>query len=235
MNRRPLFLPVSIDDIEEFAVTVGRCGRFLHAGVLYRVSDHEVQMLHLTVEGKVESIPPDDHFCWAIPRLHASDVVHADLLRQLSVLCAAVAASGQQLYYGFRYAPSTFSTTDGTLTLGGKAIGLTCSTFVMCICNSLNIRLLDGPWQIRAEDIPLREKILEYLKNNQHHYGIPAHIIQQNEVDASDIHCMRYSPGDVLSAGIAVSVPISFQVACDLGIDAIAWVDDMKSIVDRRP
>jgi hypothetical protein len=98
----------------------------------------------------------------------------------------------------------TFGSGNAFILNDGKAVGLTCSTFIMVVFQRFDDRLIaEETWQPRKEDAEWKESVLRYMREDN---TIPfAHIqkIEQEEV------VYRFKPEEVVSS------PLSFPNVAD--------------------
>ena len=224
-------LPVSLADIDEIAIALGRTGaqrQYLHSGIFYRNRGKEIAFLELIIDGTIRSGTPDQcratRFIWSL-----APVDDQFRREQLATLCELIAVNGQRVPYGFKHVDATFSLANGSLVIAGNPIGLTCATLVLAVFASHRIELIDtSTWQLRDADTKWQQQMIEEMRNNPH-WGVPAGEIDLNE---SDVPCLRYSPDDIMGAALAGQIPASFETATRLGGAAIQALDAMWKYLD---
>lgn len=218
---RPLFLPVSFNDIEEAAVAIAWMGRRLHAGIIYRSESGARLMFDLRLDGTFGNDPPKPKFAWVVPN------VEPELLHQIAILCEVIAEEPQPpCVYQIKYAPSAFTADGNSVSFGDGCRGLTCATLVLSIFHSVSIDLVDyDSWEFRQEDEQWEKEFVGDL------YGIAADVAQRN---ADDIPCLRYSPTDVIAACRSDAPPITFSQANEQTEEVMAWAADLRDVVRKR-
>jgi hypothetical protein len=223
---RPLFLPVSFDDIEEAAVAIAWMGRRLHAGIIYRSESGARLLLDLGIDGTIGNDRPKPKFAWAVPD------VEPELLHQIAVLCEVIAEEPQPpCVYQIKYAPSSFTVDGDSISFGDGCRGLTCATLVLSIFHSVSIDLIDyNGWELRPDDERWENELVDDIQQGRV-YGIDADAAQLN---ADDIPCLRYSPTDVIAACRADTLPITFSQANEQTEEIKAWAGDLRDVVRKR-
>lgn len=121
-------------------------GGNLHAGLLYKLGK-EVRVLHLGWENDLKNT-------WRWPRLWAAPDLKSQRSFALSALCTRIWKKFEKdktMPYGLGFYQSTF--TDTGLRLNGKAVGLSCATFILAVFNKLGLALVEEEtWPVRQEN-----------------------------------------------------------------------------------
>lgn len=140
------------------AVCIGKENQSFHCGLLYKIQNGKSSrsfMIHLTLPNTVvnEDVLPLSNrrkYFWdkfiGIPN---------ETLMLLATKCETIFNSNNQsgINYGLIYDKDSQFDIAGNLVLGKKADGLTCSTFVLAVLNSVGIKLIDETkWPILRDD-----------------------------------------------------------------------------------
>jgi hypothetical protein len=231
MNDAPLVLPMPIDDIDHIAVAFGRSVRpFIHSGIIYRDDRDSLLFLDLDLKGDISSDSLEakraTRFAWTIP-IGVSGIT----LEQIASLCQYLAEIKPRVPYGFKYTPSVFRTEAGSIqfSTSGDSFGLTCATFVLCVFESHNVRLLkENEWDCRVDDENWQSAVYELMRNNGETFGIPQTEIDRNQ---GDIPCIRFRPQEVIAACRSREIPLGFHEAELLGNECLASLNAMHSVL----
>lgn len=189
----------------------------LHTGVLYRESESESAVLHLAWEDRLEIKWEGHNGPW--DRLWAAPRVEPERLMAIAGRCRQirkrVQKRGGKMRYAMRFSQSTFSHT-GELLLGEGAKGLTCSTFVLAVFNSMGIKLVDeATW-------PVRKEADQAYIDSVRRFATPANLaLLQSEVDSG---VKRIQPAEVIGA-CAYPPSASFEQAQEGAQRALAKLD----------
>jgi hypothetical protein len=185
----------TLDDVTSFASQSHRAAAVmcrtqygnLHAGIVHRTGDGEVEFLHL---GWQDTLSKEWTWCtlWAAPD------VESERLVSVAGMCRLVWArflASQTFPYALRFSGTTFSVT-GQLVLGEGAQGLTCATFVLAVFKSVGVSLVDeSDWPVRPED---DRRFLETVRS----FAAPNHFaLLQAEVNNGVV---RIRPEEVIGA-----------------------------------
>lgn len=179
----------------------------LHVGLLYK-RNGQVRVLHLAWDNDLQDEWTWERL-WAVPEAEPEKLflVGAWCQRILNRFRAQKRAKHESpLPYGFRFDQSRFTETG--LRLGSKAIGLTCSTFVLAILNAVGVQLVDeNSWPIRTtEDIAFLENLTVLQRPDM--AKLKASLM--SEVLEG---CPRIRPEELVAA-CATAPPVMF-VACE--------------------
>lgn len=186
----------------------------IHAGVLYKDPGEAHRLLHLAFHALVANDTlPDARFVYYWARLP----LDADRAAALSGFCRRVAKRSPPIPYGIVYEGGRLAE-DGTAELSGKAVGLTCATFVLSVFKSAGLDLLNlGTWPVRKDDVVWHEHIVKMLNDvrNRHPDRISENHIM---AVAQESGCARFRPEEV-AAACGLRWPVSF---CDVELEGMA-------------
>ena len=225
---RRLYFPESSDksEIRDVAVAIADLDR-THCGIFYRTAAGDLFLLHLcwhTILRKHSADEIGDRgFVWVVPRFLPEQAV------QIAELCELIWRCRPDIPYALRHSElSMFSLLDGNFNLGSGSHGLTCATFVLAVCRSVGVSLLDlADWRERGTDVPFQEYVVSELAKSPGHREHAA-------VVASEIGCLRYRPEEVAGACMFDFYPIGFRAAERSGIALLAEIDEYYSCTGRR-
>lgn len=202
------------------AICVTDVGRQLvHAGVLHWESNEAPQLLHLAFHAWVANdVLPDPRFKLFWSELPLGD----DAAAAVAGFCRRVARRPPQIKYGIVYEGGRLAA-DGEAILAGRAVGLTCATFVLALLGTFNHHLLAlESWPSRPEDDSWHQHIISMLMDwQQRRPGL----VTDEHIDAvrRERGCRRYRPEEVAAAAKA-SWPADFRAVDALGQQARAFV-----------
>jgi hypothetical protein len=186
----------------------------LHAGIAFKLSDGEVQVLHLAMHYKLRTSEWGG-WCYAMPH-PTLDIL--DLILVAS-FCGMIKTRRPRIPYGLRFKRSSFDD-DGKFTPGSDESGLTCASFVIAVFDWATIPLVLGDaWQARADDAAAQAKLVTVLRE----YGdaAPEHI----EAVEREVGCIRIRPEEVAGATTTESRPVNFVDAERIGREVLAEFD----------
>jgi hypothetical protein len=188
---------------EEFAAALPQAGvgvaltlnriHGTHVALVYRVQG-AIIFCHLAGPYDLRSDPPSTRYLWEVaalaPRKHE---IFGSYLRLVAT------NNSDQIPYGFGYNGSYFDENGVFAKADEPGAGLTCSTFIMAIYQSLEIPLLvEDSWAKRPEDEAERQRIMEALQ------------AARPGLDLSTmtpfLEGVRFKPGEV-AAGVIVAPP----------------------------
>ncbi|WP_144435578.1 hypothetical protein [Roseovarius atlanticus] len=164
-----------------------------HCGLLYRLDDGEVRMLHLAFHFDLRDDEWRPDYCCA--------PVGFELENQLVVaaFANAVANAEPNVPYGFDANGMVFDRSSGELLEAPAGKGLTCATFVLALLRTLGFEPLDeASWPVRDDDEEWQAKILELMKANDANED---HI----EAVTRNGQSKRFRPEEVVGASITDS------------------------------
>ncbi len=113
--------------------------------------------------------------------------------------------------YAFRYTSKTrINPATGEMQLE-DGLGLSCSTFVLAVFQSVEITLVKiDTWRSRADDVVRHEALLQKMRAGIPGFAPPApadHIVLVEK----EVHCMRVRPEEVAAAGLFDDFPVAFE------------------------
>jgi len=182
-----------------------------HTGIIYKdVDEGSISILHLAFHIKLindefgalntESNLWTDSDFWVIPIEFESS-----FQRALSAYCSNILTRNELLMkesfdkgimYGLLSGDSKF-VEDGTLILGKDCSGLSCSSFVIAVFNSIGIRLVDmSKWPSRQSDIAHHTLLLSWLKGPCMQLGHMDHFARVEK----EVGCPRVRPSEATAA-----------------------------------
>jgi hypothetical protein len=201
MEYRVLRLPGS--DATGLEVAVALClvpPDSAHSGVLHRDTDGRLMLLHLAWDNQLieESFVHD--YAWVAPRLLPEE---ADEVRNV---CRDVARRKPKIHFSFRLDVEAVLDRDtGVLVSTHAPHGLTCSSFVLAIFNSAEVRLVDlEGWPLRAKDCERYKYFYHLLKK----FGADDNHLANIE---SDVETLRVRPEEVAAACECERLPANFS------------------------
>jgi hypothetical protein len=113
--------------------------------------------------------------------------------------------------YAFRHGnANSFGRAAGELMLV-DGLGLTCSTFVLTVFQSVGVPLLsfDG-WKMREGDNARHETLLEKMRNGIPEFGIPPAQAEHVERVQSELPCVRVRPEEAAATALCNDHPFTF-------------------------
>ncbi len=199
-----------------FAIAVGYFGDFTHSSIIYKWGDL-IKTLDFYV-GKIRS-----HLSYGdlghndfIFVKYNKDSITDDFAIQVPSLCELVIEKNSLLNFGITYNNSKFDN-QGNLIMQQGDFGLTCSTFILSIFESVGINLIDySTWQDRKEDMDWQKNILDFFieKNTADPIKYPTEIVDHIK---SNIGCFRFRPEEVASSTSGEIIPSNFEFCSDFG------------------
>ena len=113
--------------------------------------------------------------------------------------------------YAFRYTnKARINRATGEVQLV-DGLGMSCSTFVLAVFQSVEIRLVDmATWKARADDITRHEQLLQKMRDGIPDFADPAppaHIA----LVARETTCLRVRPEEVAATGMINDLPATFE------------------------
>lgn len=175
-----------------------------HTGVLYRLWDNgPLFLLHLEMDRQLTNELFEGGYAWVVPELLPEE--ENDIAATCRILWKKLPAISNSFRYGFPYDPDAYiDKVSGYPVSIIAPHGLTCSTFVLAIFRSSNVRLVDmTDWKHRPEDEQWYRRLVAYMRSN----GVEeAHLrLIQGDVDA-----LRVRPHEVAGACLEKDLPANF-------------------------
>lgn len=164
---------------------------------------------------------------WAALRLEEEDELEI-LVRTCEIVRARYAGTGNRqrgLPYAVRYEGGAFDAEGNLQLVSARGRGLTCATFVLALCERINLRLLDlATWPTdRAGDAAWHEAIVKELERDIAKRGNHPEDLDHLEAVRRERPCARYRPEEVV-AGVFLREehPVPFLTAEPLGAQIAA-------------
>jgi hypothetical protein len=199
------------DDVPALAIFIMPTDEGTHTGILHR--DHgNLFILDLLWHRQLRSIK----YQKAVPACVIPGL-DPDEINDLTAMCRLIHSRhkdrhlGYNIPYAFRHGNNDrFNKGTGELMLL-DGLGLTCSTFVLTVFESVYLPLIDfDTWQNREDDNIRHTRLLDMMRN-----GIPAFKIPPAEpahvsAVAAELPCVRVRPEEVTAAGMSDSRSVDF-------------------------
>jgi hypothetical protein len=171
-----------------------------HVALVYRVQG-VVMFCHLAAPFDLRNHPPSLRYIWEVAAL-------SPRLREIvgSYLRLVAANNPNTIPYGFGYSGSYFNENGVFIKANEPGAGLTCSTFIMAIYQSLEIPLLvEDSWAKRPEDAVERQRIIEALQEAKPGLDL--------STMTPFLEGVRFKPEEVAAGVIAAPPAIRFDAA----------------------
>lgn len=181
-----------------------------HAGIVYLTSVEGHRLLHLAFHHQLERTAPPDSGVFANVDLPARLTPYF-----LMLLDKLEPANRRSINYALGYDGTVrFDVGDGHIVLGPSCIGLTCSTFILAVFDSVGFPLVEiETWVRRPDDAAVRTALLALLQRREDAGRIERGYTAK--VRAESERCTRVRPEDVLAAVIAPNPPHPLSVIAD--------------------
>src|SRR5207244_3387276 len=126
--------------------------------------------------------------------------------------------------YAFRHCNNDrFNSQTGELMLG-DGLGLTCSTFVLTVFESVYLPLIDfNGWEIRAEVNARHHQLLQDMRTGFPQYGIPTAEPEHVAAVTAELSCIRVRPEESAAAAMFSYRSVGFREAACGG----RWIIEM--------
>ena len=180
-----------------------------HVGLAYQVDDEgtQLKLLHLAFHNDLRNDPlnisTESRYFLLIPHLHPTR------LEFLATRCRQVAKRRPDLPYGFRLQRDAIFNDQGEYLVKDDR-GLTCSSFVIVLCRSAQIHLVnEATWVPRQVDVKRHESLLQFLQG----VASPEWVRKI----AEDVRTIRVRPEETAGACLSNTLPVSFAEAESLG------------------
>lgn len=180
----------------------------LHSGLMYRTRRRGVEHIAFLHLGWNNYLFQDwqDHRLWAIPPVDPA------VLRSVAGMCRRVLRAhqdGSNVPYFLRYQGSYFDG-QGRLCLTPGARGLTCSTFVLAMFQSVQCQIVDEEsWPFRHDgDLQFLLWLSAQFDQGSAHLDHVRAMYNQTDPSVRRIH-----PQEVLGACTASALPVDFDTA----------------------
>jgi hypothetical protein len=201
-------------NVPEIAIFVMRTDDGMHTGILHR-SHGTLFVLDLLWHRRLRSGPCQRVEACVIPDLDPDEI------NDVTAMCRLIHARHHDpdpsrrysIPYAFRHGKNDrFNNRTGELMLV-DGLGLTCSTFVLTVFESVYLPLINfDTWENRPDDNERHQRLLDMMRN-----GIPP-MIPPAEPEhvaavAAQLPCIRVRPEEVAAAGMSDSRSIEFRRA----------------------
>ena len=190
----------------DVAVVAMRGAIRTHAGIVYLTAAEGHRFLHLRFHHDLERTAPPTAGLFANVDLPSRLTPHL-----LMLLEKLEPANRRSINYALRYDGTVrFDVDDGHIVLGTACIGLTCSTFVLAVFDSIGFPLVEvESWVERPDDAEVRAALLALLQGREDAGHIDHGYTAKVRAEAE--HCTRVRPEDVLAAVIEPEPPHQFD------------------------
>lgn len=199
----------SISEVEFVAIAIKSVGNAQrHVGILHRVSNKSVQLLHLAWHQDLQNSPPPTDYHWV------DLAINARRLKHVAARCRQVfRANPDGLPYAFSSPNDCFDNHTGAYLLGSTQLGLTCASFVLAVFRTAGIQLIDDTsWPIsRDGDHEWREHILSMLEHGIPSLGIRPAPVEHVDAVRSGFGSVRIRPEEVAGSGAVRQLPADFH------------------------
>lgn len=201
--------------VPELAIFIMCTDDGTHTGILHR--DHgTLFVLDLLWHRRLRSCACKEIQASVVPDLDPDEI--NDVTAMCRLIHRRNANPDPQLRLGIPYAfrhgnNDRFNAATGELMLL-DGLGLTCSTFVLTVFESVKLPLIDfDTWVNREDDNVRHERLLDMMRN-----GIPAHNVPPAEpahvaAVAAELPCIRIRPEEVAAAGMSDTRAVEFRQA----------------------
>lgn len=206
------------------AFLIARFPAGTHTGIIFRDQNRGLQLLDFHLDGQVNTEVWDGRHPHVIPN------TDDDALANLASLCRVIANRYRNHppthLYGMRRSPNAYvNPTTGELYLGG-AVGATCASFVLIVCETAAIDLI-----VPAEDWPHRPNTDDPRHNQLYatlarHFSDPAYLARV----WAELPCPRVAPEEVAGAGLCPNPPANQQF-CER---AAKWIMELFDLNARH-
>lgn len=178
-----------------------------HTGILHRIKG-DLFIQDMLWHERFRSRPCREHYNFVVPALEDEEI------NDVTGMCRLIhlrhnSADPTQKYkipYAFRYGNNVRLNPQTAELMLGDGLGLTCSTFVLTVFESVNIPLVDfNGWQVRPDDNQRHNSLLVRMKNDIP----PAHPDHVARVQA-ELPCIRVRPEEVAATGLFDDLPVEF-------------------------
>lgn len=181
-----------------------------HTGILHR-NRGVLYTLDLMWHERLRAmIYRDNHPC-VIPKLEPEEE------NDVTGMCRLIASrqhtpDPQRIPYGIGPPNNVRFNRDGELVLEG-GLGLTCSTFVLTVFESVGISLADlTGWVARPDDVNQHQRFVEMMADGIQNFAPPADRVHVARV-AKAVASIRVRPEEAAGAALAAELPASFEEA----------------------
>jgi hypothetical protein len=193
-----------LDNAESVAVAAcASYGGSEHAAIAYVDTSGDWKLLHLYIDGSVAPSGLEPVYLYVVPNIRVSSRT------AIAGLCESLARRPElkKLYYEIGVQAHSFFVVEGDqcdLVTQKPGDGLSCSTFVAAIFNSVRRPLVNfRSWRCRPEDFLANTRLINMLRSNN----------QSRRADdlAPHVGRMRISPSEVAGAALEDLLPAAFM------------------------
>jgi hypothetical protein len=201
--------------IPDLAIFIMRTDTGTHTGILHR--DHGVLFtLDLCWHRMLRASRCRNVEACVVPDLDPDEVNDATAMCRL--IHARHNDPDPQRRYNIPYSflsghNNRFNNATGELMLT-DGLGLTCSTFVLAVFESVYLPLIDfATWEPRAEDDARHAQLLADMETGFPQHGIPPAEPEHIAAVAAELPCIRVRPEEVAAAGMSDARMVAFRQA----------------------
>lgn len=196
-----------------FGIAVGYMGSLLHSSLIYKY-DGKLLVIDFIKQSIRDSYTIGDlGYNDYVYVKYNRDAIFDALALQVPSICELIKENKTSIDFGIKYTDTKFNE-KGELIYAAGDFGLTCSTFILSILNSVSIKLIDiENWKERSEDKEWQKNILgfyeEKSKENPKQYeNLLSHY-------KNNLGCFRFNPIDIAVASSCDVLPAGIDY-CDL-------------------
>ncbi len=168
----------------------------LHTGVIHRMADGGLRMLHLAWHCVLRNDQPEPQY------LCVSLGFDERRLRQLATMCRRIFYKNQQsgVPYGFAPPKDSFDVATGAYLLQESQVGLTCASFVLAVFHAVGLQLADySSWPTdRPGDRDWQSWVVKMLERDPENAAHAKCIMR-------DIGSVRFYPQEVAACATIAS------------------------------
>jgi hypothetical protein len=209
-------IDIHLEEDLYFAIAVGIEAGYTHCSIIYKWND-KIKTIDFYL-GKIRNYMSygDLGNLGYVFVKYNREYITDDFAIQIPSLCELIVEKNNLLNFGITFNNSTFDN-EGNLKLQEGDFGLTCSTFILSIFESVNIPLIEfNSWEQRKEDILWHEMVLDFFvtKNQLNPEKYSKELVEHFKNNAG---CFRYRPEDVAVATSNNFFPSNFDFCNDYG------------------
>lgn len=190
-----------------------------HTGILHRIGGN-LFIQDMMWHEMFRSAPCRDTYHFVEPSLEDEEV------NDVTAMCRLIhyrhnsgdPSDRYRIPYAFRLGNTTrINNQNGEMMLG-DGLGLTCSTFVLAVFESVRVPLVDfNGWQRRDDDDRRHAKLLDDMRNGVLKHNIPPAPPEHVAAVEAQLPCIRVRPEEVAGAGMIEELPGAFEETAQAG------------------